>query len=100
MENFLKASLATLATALLIIVAGVGQAKATPVTFSTTGSFNGGAFTSPASIVFGSDGNTLTLTFTGINPPATVNPAPFTFASLGTMNTSVTGTGATITPGT
>lgn len=70
-------------------------ASATQITFSTTGAFNG----SGSTITFGSGANTLTLTFNGI-PSSTVDANPFTFASLGFIHTSSTGTGATITPGT
>jgi hypothetical protein len=78
----------------LIAIFGVGQkaAKATTVTFSTAGSFNGGG----NSITFGSGGNLLNITFTGVS--STVNTD--TFASLGEFQTSTTGSGATITPGT
>ncbi len=71
-----------------------GSAQAIPVTFSTSGSFNGG----PSTIAFGGGANTLTVTFTGVN--STVNANPTTFASFGEFQTTVTGTGATITPGT
>jgi hypothetical protein len=84
------------AAGLLLIVglAGARSANATPVTYSTTGSFNGG----PSSITFGSGGNTTTITFTGIT--GNVNASPTTFGSLGDFQTTVAGTGATITPGT
>jgi hypothetical protein len=75
-------------------------AKADPVTYSTTASFNGGAFSSPNSILFGGGGNTLTLNFTGVTS-VTVDPGTtFTNASLGELQTVVAGTGATITAGT
>ena len=85
------------AAALLLIVgfASARSANATPVTYSTTGSFNG----SGSSITFGSGGNTTTISFLGITN-STVDANPFTFASLGDFQTSVTGSGATITPGT
>jgi hypothetical protein len=73
---------------------GQGVARADTVTFTTTGSFNGG----PNSIQFGSGGNLTTITFTGVS--SSVNATPFTFASLGQFQTTVTGSGATITPGT
>lgn len=84
------------AAGLLLIVglAGARSANATPVTYSTTGSFNGGGNT----ITFGSGGNTATISFTGVS--STVDANPFTFASLGDFQTSVTGSGATIAPGT
>jgi|SRR5205085_6794803 len=80
----------------LIAIFAVGQkaANADTVTFSTVGSFNGGG----NSITFGSGGNLLNITFTGVS--STVNATPFTFASLGEFQTSTTGSGATITPGT
>ena len=80
----------------LIAIFAVGQkaANADTVTFSTVGSFNGGG----SSITFGSGGNLLNITFTGVS--STVNATPFTFASLGEFQTSTTGSGATITPGT
>jgi PEP-CTERM motif len=80
----------------LIAIFAVGQkaANAVPVTYSTTGSFNGGG----NSITFGSGGNLLNITFTGVS--STVNADPFTFASLGEFQTSTTGSGATITSGT
>jgi PEP-CTERM motif len=96
MKNLLMIALVTG----LMAFAAVG-AKAGPVTFSTTASFNGGAFSSPNAIVFGGMGNQLSLTFTGVtNSMVNTDPAGFTFASLGQIQTAVTGTGATITPGT
>lgn len=74
-------------------------AHATLVTFSTSGTFAGSGtiLGGGTGVQFGSGGNTLTLTFNGINPAATVNTGTtFTFASLGVINTSTTGTGATI----
>lgn len=71
-----------------------GSAQAIPVTFSTSGSFNGG----PNTIVFGGGANTLQITFTGVN--STVDANPSTNSSFGEFQTFVTGTGATITPGT
>jgi len=79
---------------LFIGLANVQSANAVPVTFSTSGSFNGLG----NSIVFGIGPNTTTITFTGVN--STVEATPFTFASLGEFQTSVTGAGATIAPGT
>jgi PEP-CTERM motif len=99
MRNFLKPVFTVAAVAILIAVANVG-AKADPVTFSTTGSFNGGAFSSPNAIVFGGGGNQLSLTFTGMTNSTVNTVGGFTFASLGEIQTAVTGTGATITPGT
>jgi hypothetical protein len=84
------------AAGLLLIVglAGARSANATPVTYSTTGSFNG----TGSSITFGSGANTSTISFIGVS--STVDANPFTFASLGDFQTSVTGTGAAIAPGT
>ncbi|HEX8000299.1 MAG TPA: PEP-CTERM sorting domain-containing protein [Pyrinomonadaceae bacterium] len=94
-------NLRAISKALILSIAAIalftlsqGAASATPVTYSTAGSFNGGG----NSIQFGSGGNLLTITFTGVN--STVNADPFTFASLGEFQTSVTGNGATIAPGT
>jgi hypothetical protein len=72
-----------------------GEARADTITYSTTGSFNGGG----NGFTFGSGGNTTTLVFNGVTL-ATVDANPTTFASLGTITTSATGSGATITPGT
>ncbi|MDQ3919011.1 MAG: PEP-CTERM sorting domain-containing protein [Acidobacteriota bacterium] len=85
------------AAALLLIVgfAGAHTAKATTVTYSTTGTFNGGSATS---VTFGAGADTTTISFTGIS--GSVNANPSTFASLGDFKTTVTGNGATITPGT
>ena len=99
MRSFLKPVFTVAAVAILIAVANVG-AKADPVTFSTTGSFNGGAFSSPNAIVFGGGGNQLSLTFTGMTNSTVNTVGGFTFASLGEIQTATTGTGATITPGT
>ena len=95
MRNLLKISLTIVGFALMMGVADVQPAHAIPVTYSTSGSFNG----SGNSMTFGSGGNMLTIGFTGITN-STVEATPFTFASLGTFQTSVTGSGATITPGT
>lgn len=85
-----------LSVALLAIFAVAGsEARADTVTYSTTGSFNG----SGNSVTFGSGANMTTISFMGINN-SSVNATPFTFASLGEFKTTVTGNGATITPGT
>jgi hypothetical protein len=100
MKAFLKPLLTVAAVAVFIAFANVA-ANADPVTFSTTASFNAGAFSSPNSIMFGAAGNTLTLNFTGVtNSMVDTGPAGFTFASLGEIQTIVAGNGATITPGT
>ena len=110
MRNFLKISLTIVGFALMMGVADVQPAHAIPVTYSTSGSFSvnngGGTFSGTmdgngSSITFfGSPGSMLTISFQGITPPSTVEATPFTFASLGTFQTSVTGNGATIAPGT
>jgi hypothetical protein len=81
--------------AIAFLALASGEARADTVVYSTSGSFNGGS----NSIIFGGSGNTLTLTFTGLGP-STVDASPSTFASFGTINTSTTGSGATIAPGT
>ncbi len=84
-----------------LMVFAASAANAVPVTFSTTASFNGGAFSSPNAIVFGGMGNQLSLTFTGVtNSAVDTGPLGFTFASLGQIQTAVTGIGFIITPGT
>jgi len=92
MRSLLRISLTIAALAFITGFAAVEQAHATPVTFSTSGSFGGG----PSTITFGAGANTTTITFTGVNSTVEANPA--TFASLGEFQTSVTGSGATITP--
>jgi hypothetical protein len=84
------------AAALLLVVglASARSANAVPVTYSTTGSIGGGGNT----VSFGAGANITTITFTGVN--STVQANPFTFASLGQFQTTVTGSGAAITPGT
>ena len=100
MKHFLRTSLMTALVAGLMVFAA-SAANATPVQFSTTASFNGGAFSSPNAIVFGGMGNQLSLTFTGVtNSMVDTAPSGFTFASFGAIQTAVTGAGATITPGT
>ncbi len=75
-------------------------ANATPVTFGTTGSFNGSPSTQNNAITFGGGGNTLTITYNGLPPGTTVNANPTTFSDLGQFVVSTTGTGGTIGPGT
>jgi PEP-CTERM motif len=101
MRGLLKPLVTAAAVALMIAFANTG-AKADTVTFSTTAQFNGaGGFSSPNAIVFGGMGNQLSLTFTGVtNSTVDTGPGGFTFASFGEIQTAVTGTGATITPGT
>jgi len=69
-------------------------AHANSVSFTTSGAFNGGG----NSITFGAGGNTLQIVYTGMNT-VNLNDTPFTFSSLGDFQTSITGTGATITSG-
>jgi hypothetical protein len=93
LKMLVKALSLGIALAALFIL-NQGVARADTVTFSTVGSFNGGA----NSISFGAPGNLTTITFTGV--ASSVNANPFTFASLGQFQTTVTGTGGTIAPGT
>jgi len=100
MRSFLKTLVMTAVIAGLMAFAAVA-AKADPVIYSTTGSFNVGAFSSPNTIVFlGGLGNQLTLRFTGVTNVMVDPGGTFTFGSLGEMQTEVVGTGAAITPGT
>ncbi len=100
MKGFVR-PLVTVAALALCIVFTNASARAADVTFSTTGSFNGGAFSSPNAITFGGGANQLTLTFTGMtNSTVNTDADGFTFASLGEIQTSVLGSGASITPGT
>jgi hypothetical protein len=94
MKNILRMTLTIAALAFIVGFANVKQAYAAPVTFSTVGSFNGGS----NSITFGAGGNLTTITFTGV--ASTVDATPFTFSSLGQFQTTTSGAGATITPGT
>lgn len=81
--------------AIAFLALASGEVRAENITYSTAGQFNNGM----SSITFGAGANTLTLTFAG-QAPATVEANPTTFASFGRINTSVTGTGASIAPGT
>jgi hypothetical protein len=100
MKAFLKPLLTTAAVALLIAFANIG-AKAGPVTFSTTASFNGGAFSPVSAIVFGGMGNQSSLVFTGVtNSTVNTDPLGFTFASLGQIQTAAVGGGALVPLGT
>ncbi|MDT4954858.1 MAG: hypothetical protein QOJ02_2996 [Acidobacteriota bacterium] len=97
MKTSFLAVLKSLALGIAIVALftlGQGVARADTVTFSTAGSFNGAG----NSITFGSGANLTTITFTGVS--SSVNATPFTFASLGQFQTTVSGSGATITPGT
>ncbi len=99
MRGFIKPLFTFGALALFMAVTSA-SARAADVTFSTTGSFNGGAFSSPNSITFGGGPNQLTLTFTGITNSTVNTGAGFTFASLGEIQSSVIGSGAAIGAGT
>jgi len=92
--------LALAAIALAVMAVSHGVARANPVTFGTTGSFNGSPSTQNNAITFGGGGNTLTISYVGLPPGTTVDANPVTFSSLGDFVTSTTGTGATIGPGT
>jgi hypothetical protein len=94
MKNFatMLKPLAMSIALLAIFAAGQTIAQAEPVTYSTTGSFNGGG----NSITFVGGGGSLTINFTGVNS----NVITPTFASLGEFQTIVEGSGATITDGT
>jgi hypothetical protein len=97
MSNLRKLLLTAAATLSLLFIMGMAatpSAQASPVNFSTQGSFNGGG----NSITFGSGANTLTLLYNGLS--TVVDADPTTFSSLGDFKVSVTGSGATITPGT
>src|SRR5689334_25171562 len=88
----------------LLLMLTAAESKADTVTFSVTGNFTcadcGGNGTSV--VTFSQSlGNELQLTFIGL-PGITVDtgPAGFTFTSFGQITATVTGSGATITPGT
>ncbi len=87
-------SLALSVAFIAVFALSQGAVQAVPVTFSTSGSFNGGG----NSITFGAGANLTTITFTGV--ASTVDASPTTFAGFGEFQTTVAGTGAAITPGT
>lgn len=101
MANLLKTLLVALVFAGVTLLAP-SAARAGIVTFGTTGTVNctGCTGSGTSEVRFGGEGNTLTLTFTGIGAGSVVDASPTTFASFGEIKTSVTGSGATITPGT
>jgi hypothetical protein len=99
MKGFIKPFITFGAIALCIAFTSA-SARADDVTFSTTASFNGGTFSSPNAITFGSGANQMTLTFTGITNSTVNTDAGFTFASLGEIQSSVIGGGAAISSGT
>jgi len=92
--------LALAAIALAVMAVSHGVARANPVTFGTTGSFNGSPSSQNNSITFGGGGNTLTITYNGLPPGTTVDANPTTFSNLGQFVVSTVGSGATIGPGT
>lgn len=88
---------------LLCFFAAPARTQADPISITTTGQFfaNGGPGSN--SVTYGSGGDTVTLTFVGVNnswtnPP--VNSSGAIATSFGQIHVSVTGNGATITPGT
>src|ERR671921_943150 len=94
MANILKATI--MATLLVFMVAlGTSEAKADPVTFSTSGTFTCGgcAGSGTNSVTFlGGVGNALMITFTGLGSTSLNTP---TGSSFGNFQTFVSGTGAT-----
>lgn len=92
--------LALAAIALAVMAVSHGVARATTVTFGTTGSFNGQPPLQTNAITFGGGGNTLTITYVGLPPGTTVDANPTTFSNLGQFVVSTTGSGATIGAGT
>lgn len=101
MAKLLKVFLVALVFAGVALLAP-SAAKAGTVTYGTTGAFVCGSCTGSTtnSVTFGSGGNLLTLTFSGIPAGSSVNANPTTFASFGSIQTITAGTGATITAGT
>jgi hypothetical protein len=92
--------LALAAIALAVMAVSHGVARANPVTFGTTGSFNGSPSSLNNSVTFGGGGNTLTITYNGLPPGTTVDANPTTFSNLGQFVVSTTGSGGTIGAGT
>jgi PEP-CTERM motif len=101
MANLFKTLLVALVFAGVALIAP-SAARAGTVTYGTTGSIVCSSCTGSTtnSVTFGTGGNLLTLTFTGITAGSSVNANPTTFASFGTIQTIVAGTGASITAGT
>jgi len=96
MLNRSKATLNSVVLLVPLLAMAVTPAQSAMVTYSTTGSFNGGGSTM---VIFGGGGNTVTLTFLGMNPATTVDTgSSFTFSSLGHIVAAATGAGASITP--
>lgn len=94
--NLMFKPLALAAIALAVMAASHGVARANPVTFGTTGSFNGSPSTQNNAITFGGGGNTLTITYNGLPNTTNVDANPTTFSNLGQFVVSTTGTGANI----
>jgi PEP-CTERM motif len=93
MAGVLKATLMT-ALLLAIVSLGTSEAKADPVTFSTSGTFTcaGCSGSGTNSVTFlGGVGNALMITFTGLGSTALNTP---TGSSFGNFQTFVSGTGA------
>lgn len=93
---------ATLMTAMLLVVVSLGmsEAKADPVTFSTSGVFTCGGCSGSGtnSVTFlGGMGNALMITFTGLGSTSLNTP---TGSSFGNFQTFVSGTGAINASGT
>lgn len=86
MRSLLKLSFVIVAVAFIAGVADVQSVRADPVSYSTSGTFNGGG----NSVQFTSGGNVLTIAFSGTSQSLTTNPSTgFTFGSLGTFTTTV-----------
>jgi hypothetical protein len=97
MVKLKKTFLTAAVTATFLFIMGIvaaPSAQASPVDFTTQGSFNGGG----NSITFGSGANKMTILYNGLS--SVVDASPTTFASLGAFKVSVKGNGANITPGT
>jgi len=99
MNKLLKA-FAMGAFAIAVLVVGTSQAKADPVTFSTSGTFTCGGCSGSGtnSVTFlGGGGNALMITFTGLGSTSLSTP---TGSSFGNFQTFVSGTGVINATGT
>jgi len=99
MNSLLKA-LAMGAFAIAMVVVGTSQAKADPVTFSTSGTFTCGGCSGSGtnSVTFlGGSGNALMITFTGLGSTSLNTP---TGSSFGNFQTFFSGSGAIAASGT
>jgi len=99
MKGVFKASIMS-ALLLAIVSLGMAEAKADPVTFSTSGTFTCGgcAGSGTNSVTFlGGMGNALMITFTGLGSTSLNTP---TGSSFGNFQTFVSGTGAIAASGT